>query len=143
MATAADSLAQNLSFANFSKATELKKRLWFTVGALTGANGQALDYDLIRIVQADAPFLVDSVMGALAEAGVSVRALYHPVVDCDARRLSVIILVIDGVPQERRVPVTRRGVLRRDAFRCAYCGRRASWRVSAAMASPLRRTRWR
>jgi preprotein translocase subunit SecY len=34
MATAADSLAQNLSFANFSKATDLKKRLWFTVGAL-------------------------------------------------------------------------------------------------------------
>jgi preprotein translocase subunit SecY len=34
MATAADSLAQNLSFANFSKATELKKRLWFTIGAL-------------------------------------------------------------------------------------------------------------
>ncbi|WP_199553353.1 preprotein translocase subunit SecY [Sandaracinobacteroides hominis] len=34
MATAADTLAQNLSFANFSKATELKKRLWFTIGAL-------------------------------------------------------------------------------------------------------------
>ncbi|WP_448580309.1 preprotein translocase subunit SecY [Thermaurantiacus sp.] len=34
MATAADTLAQNLSFANFSKATELKKRLWFTLGAL-------------------------------------------------------------------------------------------------------------
>jgi preprotein translocase subunit SecY len=34
MATAADSLAQNLSFANFSKATELKNRLWFTIGAL-------------------------------------------------------------------------------------------------------------
>ncbi len=34
MASAADSLAQNLSFANFSKATELKKRLWFTLGAL-------------------------------------------------------------------------------------------------------------
>ncbi|MFQ3596216.1 MAG: preprotein translocase subunit SecY, partial [Sphingomonadaceae bacterium] len=34
MATAADSLAQNLSFANFSKATELKKRLLFTLGAL-------------------------------------------------------------------------------------------------------------
>jgi preprotein translocase subunit SecY len=34
MATAADTLAQNLSFANFSKATDLKKRLWFTVGAL-------------------------------------------------------------------------------------------------------------
>jgi preprotein translocase subunit SecY len=34
MASAADSLASNLSFANFSKATELKKRLWFTLGAL-------------------------------------------------------------------------------------------------------------
>ncbi len=34
MATAADSLAQNFSFANFSKATDLKKRLWFTIGAL-------------------------------------------------------------------------------------------------------------
>jgi preprotein translocase subunit SecY len=34
MASAADNIAQNLSFANFSKATELKKRLWFTLGAL-------------------------------------------------------------------------------------------------------------
>ncbi|MCA0367767.1 MAG: NAD-glutamate dehydrogenase [Proteobacteria bacterium] len=73
-----------------------------TVGALTGANGQALDYDLIRIVQADAPFLVDSVMGVLAEAGVSVRALFHPLVEMNGRRLSVIMLVIDPVPQERR-----------------------------------------
>lgn len=34
MASASESLAQNISFANFSKATELKKRLWFTLGAL-------------------------------------------------------------------------------------------------------------
>ncbi len=34
MASAAEQMAANLSFANFSKATELKKRLWFTVGAL-------------------------------------------------------------------------------------------------------------
>ncbi len=34
MASAAESMAANLSFANFSKATELKKRLWFTLGAL-------------------------------------------------------------------------------------------------------------
>lgn len=73
-----------------------------TVGALIGANGQALDYDLIRIVQTDAPFLVDSVMGVLAEAGVSVRALFHPLVEVNGRRLSVIMLVIDAVPQERR-----------------------------------------
>ncbi|RLK47380.1 HNH endonuclease [Microbacterium telephonicum] len=30
------------------------------------------------------------------------------------------------VPGGRRVPVTRRGVLRRDAHRCGYCGKTAS-----------------
>jgi preprotein translocase subunit SecY len=34
MASAADQLASSLSLSNFSKATELKKRLWFTLGAL-------------------------------------------------------------------------------------------------------------
>lgn len=34
MASRADNLAANLSFANFSKATELKQRIWFTIGAL-------------------------------------------------------------------------------------------------------------
>lgn len=34
MASRADNIASNLSLANFSKATELKKRIWFTLGAL-------------------------------------------------------------------------------------------------------------
>ncbi|HXH51836.1 MAG TPA: preprotein translocase subunit SecY [Sphingomicrobium sp.] len=34
MASAAENLSANISLANFSKATELKKRLWFTLGAL-------------------------------------------------------------------------------------------------------------
>ncbi|MCH4894108.1 preprotein translocase subunit SecY [Sphingomonas sp. SFZ2018-12] len=34
MASAADQFASSISLANFSKATELKKRLWFTIGAL-------------------------------------------------------------------------------------------------------------
>jgi len=34
MASAAEQLAANFSFANFTKATELKKRLWFSLGAL-------------------------------------------------------------------------------------------------------------
>ena len=34
MASRADNIASNLSLANFTKATELKKRIWFTVGAL-------------------------------------------------------------------------------------------------------------
>src|SRR6195952_1790721 len=34
MASRADNIASNISLANFSKATELKNRIWFTVGAL-------------------------------------------------------------------------------------------------------------
>src|SRR4028118_1348767 len=34
MASAAEQMAANISLANFAKATDLKKRLWFTVGAL-------------------------------------------------------------------------------------------------------------
>src|SRR5881394_326040 len=34
MASAAEQLASSLTLANFQKATELKKRLWFTIGAL-------------------------------------------------------------------------------------------------------------
>ena len=34
MASAAEQMASNISLGNFSKATELKKRLWFTIGAL-------------------------------------------------------------------------------------------------------------
>lgn len=34
MASRADNIASNLNLANFSKATELKNRIWFTIGAL-------------------------------------------------------------------------------------------------------------
>ena len=34
MASAAEQLASSITFANFQKAAELKKRLWFTLGAL-------------------------------------------------------------------------------------------------------------
>src|SRR5678815_254572 len=34
MASVAEQMAGNISLANFAKATELKKRLWFTIGAL-------------------------------------------------------------------------------------------------------------
>ena len=34
MASAADQLASSISLAKFSQATDLKKRLWFTLGAL-------------------------------------------------------------------------------------------------------------
>ncbi|MGD9743301.1 MAG: preprotein translocase subunit SecY, partial [Dongiaceae bacterium] len=34
MASVAEQLAANINFSAFSKATELKKRIWFTLGAL-------------------------------------------------------------------------------------------------------------
>lgn len=55
----------------------------------------------------------------------------HPVVgvreDVAFDRPSVIVLSrYVRIPQSRLVPVSRRGVLRRDANRCAYCDRHAT-----------------
>ena len=47
-------------------------------------NDQPLNLDVLVVAQPDAPFLVDSVMGELAEGGYDVRAMFHPVVS--ARR---------------------------------------------------------
>ena len=73
-----------------------------TIGPLIGADGHPAGYDSIGIVQDDRPFLVDSVMGELAEAGVTVRSMYHPVVERSGGRISLIVVVIDPLPQERR-----------------------------------------
>ena len=53
----------------------------------------------------------------------------HPVFGSSGAwdRPSVIILTrYVRMPHTRHVPVTRRGVLRRDEFRCCYCGKGAS-----------------
>ena len=53
----------------------------------------------------------------------------HPVhgTAADWDRPSVIVLTrYVRIPHTRSIPVSRRGVLRRDAHRCAYCGRAAS-----------------
>ena len=71
------------------------------------AAGLEAPYDLIEIVQDDRSFLVDSIMGQLAEAGVSVRAMFHPVVERDGGRESTILVVVDALTQERRDHVRR------------------------------------
>ncbi|GAA0870120.1 NAD-glutamate dehydrogenase [Brevundimonas basaltis] len=73
-----------------------------TLGPVTGADGRASGYDAIAIIQDDRPFLVDSVMGELAEAGVTVRSMFHPIVELEGVRTSLIVVVIDPAPQERR-----------------------------------------
>src|SRR4029078_10413976 len=44
-----------------------------------GAGGRQLDRDNMAIVGPDMPFLVDSVMGALADEGITTLAMFHPV----------------------------------------------------------------
>jgi len=73
-----------------------------TLSPLNGASGRPLGYDALIVIQDDRPFLVDSVMGELAEAGVSVRCMFHPVTEEDGGRESTIIVVLDPLPQERR-----------------------------------------
>ncbi|WP_447911232.1 NAD-glutamate dehydrogenase [Brevundimonas bullata] len=86
-----------------AKARQTGEPARVTVGPLAGADGGPTGYDGVLILQDDAPFLVDSVLGELADAGVTVRALFHPIVEVEAgRRDSLIIAVIDPLPQERR-----------------------------------------
>ena len=73
-----------------------------TLSPLHGADGSSLGYDVLFVIQDDRPFLVDSVMGELADAGVTVRSMYHPVTDEEGGRESTIIVVLDPLPQERR-----------------------------------------
>ena len=62
--------------------------VWRFAGRRRGRSPQvriapALDAELDRleIVQDDAPFLVDSVMGEIADQGLNVRAMFHPIVE--------------------------------------------------------------
>ncbi|PTT09783.1 NAD-glutamate dehydrogenase [Caulobacter sp. HMWF025] len=64
-------------------------------------DGTDLSSDILEIVQPDRPFLVDSIMGAVAEAGFSVRALFHPVVVADGQRRSMIQIYLAPVGEDR------------------------------------------
>jgi len=107
-------LASGWRSAEVRKADEAPR---ITVRPLTRADGRPAGYDVVSILQDDRPFLVDSVMGELADAGVSVRALFHPVVTLDrlgegrrktperdgaGGRESMILVIIDPLPAERR-----------------------------------------
>ncbi|MBX3510849.1 MAG: NAD-glutamate dehydrogenase [Hyphomonadaceae bacterium] len=49
-----------------------------------GAGGRELDRDILEIAGPDMPFLVDSVMGELADQGVAALAMFHPVAPATA-----------------------------------------------------------
>jgi len=71
------------------------------------------DLDRLEIVQDDAPFLVDSVMGEIADQGLSVRAMFHPIVEVQrdraglrgeaggVRRESMIEVLLESIGPDR------------------------------------------
>ena len=67
----------------------------------TAPDGADLGRDLLEIVQPDRPFLVDSIMAAIAETGFPVRAMFHPLINRGGRRLSLIQVHLDPVGEDR------------------------------------------
>ncbi|MCA0356649.1 MAG: NAD-glutamate dehydrogenase [Proteobacteria bacterium] len=65
------------------------------------ADGGQTPSDLLEIVQIDRPFLVDSIMGEVTEAGFSVRAMFHPVSDLGGVRRSMIQIWLAPVGEDR------------------------------------------
>ncbi|MDB5425454.1 MAG: NAD-specific glutamate dehydrogenase protein, partial [Phenylobacterium sp.] len=80
---------------------------------------RAAGLDRLEIVQDDAPFLVDSIMGEIAEQGLSVRALFHPIVEVQrdragvrgptgtTRRESMIQVILDPIGADREAALVR------------------------------------
>ena len=105
--SAAD-LARNLSdfwrFAERRRGRGPQIRITPTLGA---------QLDRLEIVQDDAPFLVDSIMGEIADQGLSVRAMFHPIVEVrrdrtgqrgdagGARRESMIEVLLENIGPDR------------------------------------------
>lgn len=108
-----------------------------------GADARDLKLELLEIVQDDAPFLVDSVMGELAAAGIEVRAMFHPVVKIardasgqrretgEAREELMILVVLSSVGEDRREALL-------DALRLTLADVHAAVRDGAAMHALMR-----
>ncbi len=70
-----------------------------------GVDARDLGLEVLEIAQPDAPFLVDSVMGALAAGGYDVRAMVHPVIGApggDGPGQSLILVMLAPVGEDRR-----------------------------------------
>jgi glutamate dehydrogenase len=84
--TAAE-IAENL--ADFWRFGERRRGRGPTIRIAPVLGGDGVRLDRLEIVQDDAPFLVDSIMGEIAEQGLSVRALFHPIVEVPRDRAGV------------------------------------------------------
>ena len=112
---------------------------------LREAGQKGVRYDVLEIVQDDAPFLVDSVMGELGEAGFQVRAMFHPVahvardpsgarvVSGDTRAESMILVMLEPVGEDRAEALL-------DGVRATLADVRAAVEDFPLMGALLRRT---
>jgi len=57
--------------------------------------------DLLEIAQPDRPFLVDSIMAGIAEAGFPVRAMFHPIAETGGKRSSLIQVHLDPLGEDQ------------------------------------------
>ena len=85
--------------------------------------GEGGTYDVVEIVQPDAPFIVETVMGELIDQGVSIRSMFHPVVtvwrDAEGHRLagegdaasasaeSMMLVFVERLSVEKRAQVLK------------------------------------
>ena len=97
--SAADVAARAAGLWSFAQASA-GDRPEIRVSAATGADGKPLGVDLVEIVQLDAPFLVDSVMGEVVAAGAGILAMFHPVLETAAGRRSTIQVWIEPMGDE-------------------------------------------
>jgi glutamate dehydrogenase len=110
-------LAQNL--ADFWRYGERRRGRAPMIRTAPVLGAEACGLDRLEIVQDDAPFLVDSVMGEIAERGLSVRALFHPIVEAPRdragvrgpggtnRRESMIQVILDPIGVDREAALVR------------------------------------
>ncbi|WP_454713611.1 NAD-glutamate dehydrogenase [Caulobacter segnis] len=89
------------ALADFWRFGESAKDLSEPAIRLVRAQGGETPSDLLEIVQPDRPFLVDSIMGEVTEAGFSVRAMFHPVSECGGVRRSMIQIWLAPVGEDR------------------------------------------
>ncbi len=78
------------------------------IRAARAADGAELGAELVEIVQPDAPFLVDSIMGELVDFGADVLAMFHPIIDGPMGRRSTIQVWIEPLGEDRSPALAQR-----------------------------------
>jgi glutamate dehydrogenase len=94
-----------------------------------GAGGARLARDVLEILGADMPFLVDSAMGELSEQGLSAMAMFHPITadgPASAPRVSMIQIHLKPLPELRGAALV-------DAMRATIADVHASVKDFSAM----------